>query len=313
MSNEPLDKKYRPQEFKEVIGNSSTVRALSKLIDRKSDFPSCILLYGPSGCGKTTVARILAYDLGVSPRDLKEFNISNMRGIDTARDIERLTSIAPFSNCRVIILDECHAATRDFQNAMLKVLEEPPPNNYFILCTTDPDRLLNTIKTRSEKFQMGLLSREELDKLLQFVADEEGCKVTDETIARIIDAADGSPRQALTMLDAVKELKEKEAVEIIQGYIGIEEQTIADLCQALMKHAPWKDIAGIIKTFDKEDAERARNQLLAYFEKVLFSKGPSAIGLAEMMDFFTTPMYASGRPGFTQACLLAWVSQETKK
>lgn len=309
----PLDKKYRPANLDEVIGNTSTVQAIARLIERGSDFPSCVLLYGPSGCGKTTLARIIAQSLGATARDYKEFNISNMRGIDTAREIERVTYIAPLGKCRVITLDECHAATRDFQNAMLKVLEEPPSGNYFILCTTEPDRLLGTIKTRAEKFQVGLLNRGELDSILQYVVDEEGLSISDECITRIIGAADGCPRQALTMLDAVRDLDADSAESVIQGYVGIPEQTIADLCQALLRHKPWKEVAGIIKTFDKEEAERARNQLLAYFEKVLLSRGAAAVGIAEMMDFFATPLYASGRPGFTQACLFAWMSQEKKR
>jgi DNA polymerase III subunit gamma/tau len=313
MSEVTLDKKYRPPELKYVVGNESTVKAIERLMDREEGFPSTILLHGPSGCGKTTIARIIAYDLGVESRDLKEFNIADMRGIDMARAIEKLVYIRPLGGRRVIILDECHMATRDFENAMLKVLEEPPPDNHFILCTTEPNRLIKTIRTRATAFRVDLLNREELNTLLDRVVAEEKAGVSDSVLSSIIELADGCPRQALVILDSVIGLSSKEAKKIIQQYEGIPEQTIADLCQALLKHRPWKEIAEIIKTFDREDAERARNQLLAYFEKVLFSRGPSGAGIAEMMDFFTAPMYASGRPGFTQACLFAWLSQEGKK
>jgi len=172
MKNLPLQLKYRPKNFENFIGNNSTITALKSSLDKKT--VRCYLIHGKSGCGKTTLARIIATKLGATDRDIKELNVSNQRGIDKARKIITLTIYRPLGGVRVFILDEAHRSTVDFQNAMLKIMEEPPKGNYFVLCTTEPEKLLETIKNRCSIFHVRELSIDEITILLNYVIKEEG-------------------------------------------------------------------------------------------------------------------------------------------
>lgn len=307
ITDQPLDKKFRPTDFDEVIGNESTIESIKMLLARDQEFPPCILLFGPSGCGKTTIARIIATHLEAGERDIKEYNIGDMRGIDTGRDIIKLTAISPFSKSRVIILDECHKATAEFQNVLLKTFEEPRPNNYFILCTTEKERLIKTIQTRCTKYQVNLLSTREMKKLLSDVIGAEGMEnnISPTVIDALIDVSDGSPREALVTLDSIIDLdNEKRMLEVIGS--GSQKRAVTiDLCRAIMAKKNWKDIAAILKELETEEAESARRIILKYFETVILNGGKQADRVVALMDFFTEPMYASGRPGLTQACYLA--------
>ena len=154
----PLHIDYRPADFDEILGNEETIKSIKSILARDEDRPHAWMFVGPSGCGKTTLARIVSAALGCPPKinkaanlDFQEINTSDMRGIDTAREILKTMNFAPVntaSKCRVYILDECHQATKDFQNSLLKALEDTPDHVYFLLCTTDPSKLLKTIKNR---------------------------------------------------------------------------------------------------------------------------------------------------------------------
>ena len=297
-----LDKKYRPPDLKHVYGNTDTVAAIEAAINRDQAFPASVLLRGPSGCGKTTLARIIGGLLGAVDRDLKQYNIANMRGIDTARTICELTNIRPWGACRVIILNECHKATIDFWNTMLEVLEEPPPDNHFILCTTEPEKVINTVRTRCTDYVVELLLPTEMQDLLGYVADAEQATIEDSVISELTKAANGSPRNALVMLDAVIDLGSVEAQLGVIGSYRASEDTVAELCQALLSKSKWQPIAAQIRRLDRQDAESLRYAILAYYEKILLGGGDSADRANLIMDHFATPIGGMGRPGLTQAC-----------
>ena len=297
-----LDKKYRPPDLQHVYGNMDTVAAIETAINREQAFPASILLRGPSGCGKTTLARIVSTMLGAVDRDLKQYNIANMRGIDTARTICDLTNIRPWGKCRAIILNECHKATVDFWNTMLEVLEEPPPDNYFILCTTEPEKIIDTVRTRCTDYVVELLLPTEMQDLLGYISDAEQANMDDSVIGAIVKAATGSPRKALVMLDAVIDLDTVDAqLGVITTYRASED-TVAELCQAILAKSKWAPIAAQIRRLDRQDAESLRYAVLAYYEKILLGGGAHADRVNLIMDHFAKPIGAMGRPGLTQAC-----------
>ena len=151
----PLHITYRPNKFAEIIGNKSTVKTIQNKING-DDPPHAILLHGPSGCGKTTLARIISTELGcnINSNDFNELDIAQLTGVDTAREIRQNMNFLPMeSKCRVWLLDEFHKASASFQNAMLKALEDTPKHVYFILCTTDPQKVIKTVQTRCQKYK----------------------------------------------------------------------------------------------------------------------------------------------------------------
>lgn len=253
--------KHRPKEFKEFIGNSSIVKSVKSLVEKK-EVPHSWMFTGNSGCGKTTLARLVAKTLGAKPSAIFEINASDMRGIDGVRDI--LSTIAyasPGSPVKVYILDECHQLTKDAQNALLKSLEDAPNHVYFILCTTDPQKLISTIRTRCKEFKLKPLGEDAMLKLLMETCEKES-KVFDsinfqtDVYSEIISAAGGSPRLALNMLEKAVNAKTIDEVRDLISGLGIEFQgegdfvTAKKICDILLRGdsvAPtWHKIAKIL-------------------------------------------------------------------
>jgi DNA polymerase-3 subunit gamma/tau len=203
----PLHIDYRPKELKDVIGNRETIASIESILRRKKDWPHTWLFQGNKGCGKTTLARIVAKRLGIADNDLQELNIANMRGIDSAREIQERMRYKGLgdSGARGWILDEVHMGTKEFFNAMLKPLEDTPPHVYFFLCTTDPQKLPKTIIDRCEaaNYKVETLSAKQLMPLLCSVIEKEGMDVPTDVLAQICQDAGGSARAALGMLDKI--------------------------------------------------------------------------------------------------------------
>jgi DNA polymerase-3 subunit gamma/tau len=301
-----LDKKYRPQNFEEFLGNDTTVNSLTTVLNREGNIPSAILLQGPSGCGKTTLARIIATTLNADKRDTKEYNISNTRGIDHARNIIKYVQVKPWGTSKIIVLNECHKATKEFQNAMLEVLEEPPPDVHFILCTTEPNMLLKTVRTRCTTYTVELLGRQIMTTLLNWVAESEGILLDTIVAKDIISAAEGSPRRALVMYDAVIDMESPASqLEAIAKFTFSEAATI-DLCRALVPAAnkSWKEVAELIKALE-EEPEGVRYAILKYLSTIVLKGGKQAPNTAMRMDHFSKNLYDTGKAGLIQACYFA--------
>src|SRR3972149_1565927 len=197
----------RPKDFDEIIGNTTTVRSLKAIFDKGQKFPHAIMLYGPSGTGKTTLGRIIKDKLGCSYLDYKEINAASKdsRGIDGMTEITDSVKYKPLmGKIKVWLIDEAHQISSAGMNSMLKVLEEPPAHCYFILCTTMPEKILSTIKTRCTSFvtshltdlQMKDLVLKTLTSKLSGLAGN--FDFLDEVADKVVMFAEGSPRQGLT-------------------------------------------------------------------------------------------------------------------
>jgi len=292
----PLHIDYRPNDFKDVIGNKGVVESHKAIFQREFDFPHAVLYIGPSGCGKTTMARIYAKMLKCADRDLQEINAANNRGIDTARQMQSSMSFVPFAGpVKVFLIDEVGATSKDFQNAMLKALEDAPKHVYFLMATTDPQNLLPTLRNRCATFEMSLLNHNEIFTLIQGVLKKENVDdISHDVIKEIAEVCDGCPRQALVILDQVIDLPIESMVSAIQD-LRVTEKTVKDFCQALLKRASWKEVAGILKTIDMTNAEGIRRNVLGYMCAVLLNDdNPQA---ALVMEFFKEPTYNSGKAG----------------
>jgi DNA polymerase-3 subunit gamma/tau len=291
-----LYRKHRPEDFSEVRGNEEAVAALAAQFE-KPDHAHCFLFYGPSGCGKTTLARIVAKTvLGASDLSIHEINSSDNRGIDTARDLQdkmrfRSSDGAP----TVFIIDEVHQTTKDWQNAMLKPLEDTPEHVYFMLCTTEPGKLIKALHTRLTTVEVKPLTEEELIKLAMKVAKKEGWTIPKEAYEKMASEAGGSPRQMLVFLEKIGSLDSVEdMLKNIASAEAVEVEGIA-LCRALLSNRPWKELSGILQGLKNEEPEKLRRAVLGYMNSVLLNSGKHNAGI--IMQAFSENTYDSGFPG----------------
>jgi len=303
MENLPLYLKHRPSNFSEFIGNESTVESLQQVINKKSRQVRAFLFYGPSGTGKTTLARILKAEFGCSDKDFMEYNSSNTRGIDTIREIIANSIYAPLNGkVKIYLLDEVHKMTGDAQNALLKTLEDTPDHIRFILCTTEPEKLLVTIRNRCMPFQLFSLNNREMMTLLKKVAASENINAKPTVLREISKVANGSARKALVLLEQISDCENDEtAIKVITSGIADETKTI-DLCRALLKK-DWAEVSAVLKGLNGVDPENIRYAVLGYFTTVLLSKGDK--NTANTMTFFVESFIPTGKAGLVLACFFA--------
>ncbi|MEX0913225.1 MAG: DNA polymerase III subunit gamma/tau [Candidatus Paceibacterota bacterium] len=201
--NRALYRKYRPATFSEVRDQDHIVSVLEGAI-KKNVIPHAILFSGGRGTGKTTLARIFAEAIGTSNNDLYEIDAASNRGIDDIRELREAVHTLPYqSERKVYIIDEVHMLTKEAFNALLKTLEEPPAHVIFILATTEEDKLLDTIKSRCQIFRFRSPSRLVLKETVIDVAKKEKFKLSPDAAELIAIAADGSFRDALSILQKV--------------------------------------------------------------------------------------------------------------
>lgn len=303
-TTQTLDKKYRPRNFEEFFGNDALVKSLQSVLIREEGIPGSILLQGPSGCGKTTLARIIISLLEALDRDAKQYNISNTTGVDAARGIIKYVGVAPWGKYKIVVLNECHRASKNFWDAMLETLEEPPPGVHFILCTTDPNRLLKTVRTRCTTYTVQLLPRAEMLSLLGWVTDSEQVGIDGNVANAVTKAAEGSPRRALVLLDSIIDLPTpEEQLSAVESFTFADATTL-ELCQAIATGAKWQTTGKLIKALE-DDPETTRRAILGYLSNILIKGGKAAPAIALRMDHFSKNLYDTGRAGLIQACYFA--------
>ncbi|WP_416650958.1 DNA polymerase III subunit gamma/tau [Candidatus Pseudothioglobus sp. Uisw_086] len=219
---EVLARKYRPHNFKELVGQTHTIRTLVNALDN-NNLHHGFLFTGTRGVGKTTIARIFAKSVncenGVSSKpcgkcetcieidkgqsvDLIELDAASHTGVDNMREILENAQYTPTKNLyKIYLIDEVHMLSKSSFNALLKTLEEPPKHIKFLLATTDPKKLPITILSRCLQFNLNKLSHDEIFNHLKFIMDAENLKYEDEALSKIADFGNGSMRDALSLLD----------------------------------------------------------------------------------------------------------------
>jgi DNA polymerase-3 subunit gamma/tau len=272
-----LYRKYRPQDFDEVVGQEAIVRTLKNAISSEQ-VRQAYLFAGPRGTGKTSLARILAKGLncvqGPTPTpdkvcnacvtiangtslDVIEMDAASQRGIDDIREIRERVVLQPAEGrYKVYILDEAHQLTDAAWNALLKLIEEPPPHLVFVFCTTDLSKVLPTVRSRCQTFVFARPRLAELVRLLRRVADGEGIRVPDQALALVARGARGSFRDAVSTLDQLASATENEiTVQAVLQLLGaVEEEALFRLCDLVVD----RDTAGAL-TFVEELAEQGQD------------------------------------------------------
>ncbi|MDB9864829.1 DNA polymerase III subunit gamma/tau [Candidatus Thioglobus sp.] len=289
---EVLARKYRPHNFKELVGQIHTVRTLVNALDN-NNLHHGFLFTGTRGVGKTTIARIFAKSVncenGVSSKpcgkcetcieidkgqsvDLIELDAASHTGVDNMREILENAQYTPTKNLyKIYLIDEVHMLSKSSFNALLKTLEEPPKHIKFLLATTDPKKLPITILSRCLQFNLNKLSHDEIFNHLKFIMDAENLKFEDEALSKIADFGNGSMRDALSLLDqsisygngAVKE-------DDLKAMLGLVSHNEIVQLATLVINRNAQEVLLLIKelAYKGENLTNTLNDLISLFHKI---------------------------------------------
>lgn len=299
-----LHVQYRPRKLENIVGQESAVKKLNSWLKRKS-VPHFILLSGPSGCGKTTIARIMAKELKCNRKvDFREINCADDRGIETARSIIERKGLKPIAGkTRCWLIDEAHQLMAQTQNALLKILEEPPEWAYFFLATTEPRKLIDTIQTRASEVKVSSLKDEEVKKLLEYVIYKEDKKVKSKVLDRIVEVCEGSARKSLVILQSIIDLDSSD-----EQIKAIEEPSLQTdsilICRALINgKTQWPEMAKILKEVDlAKNYEGLRALVLGYMKSCMLGGGFVSSRAFAITQIFRDHLFDSREAGFIANC-----------
>jgi len=244
-----LYRKYRPQTFSDVVGQEQIVELLTSSIKQKK-IGHAYMFCGSRGTGKTTVARIFAHDIGCNPEDIIEIDAASNRGIDEIRELREAVRTAPFSSpYKVYIVDEAHMLTKEAANALLKTLEEPPSHVVFILATTDPNKLPQTIVSRCQKINFKQPDNKTLADRLVHIAKEEGFGLPLVAAEIIAQHGNGSYRDAIGILEQSLMTAHKTVIlEDVKNQLGTPDK---ELLISLLEALCLKDGKQILEIIEK--------------------------------------------------------------
>src|SRR5947207_296886 len=274
MSYQVIARKWRPQTFDDLVGQQHVTETLKNAI-KNDRVAHAYIFSGARGVGKTTAARILAKALNCvkgptaqpcgecdsckdiaagTSLDVIEIDAASNRGIDQIRELREMVRYAPAaSRSKVVILDEAHMLTGEASNALLKTLEEPPDRVIFVMATTQPEDLVDTIRSRSQHFHFRALTFAEIADRVKYIAKEENLKIADGAVAVIARMAEGSLRDALSLLEQARAycgdtIPDKEVRELL-GVVP--EDALNELVEAIASGSADRAL-GLVHTFQKE-------------------------------------------------------------
>src|ERR1700742_2787787 len=296
MAYQVIARKWRPQTFRDLTGQTHVTETLANAI-RNDRVAHAYIFSGARGVGKTTAARILAKALNCvhgptadpcgecdsckeiaagSSLDVIEIDAASNRGIDQIRELREMVRYAPAgSRNKVVILDEAHMLTGEASNALLKTLEEPPDRVIFVMATTEPENLVDTIRSRSQHFHFRALTFAEITARLEEIAAKENLQIEAGALAVIARMAEGSMRDALSLLEQARAycgdtIPAKEVRELL-GVVP--EDALEELVNAIAVASADRALA-LVHSFQKEgrNLQHFCREAIRHFRNLLVAK-----------------------------------------
>lgn len=264
--NQPLITKYRPDEFDQFVGHEAPLRALKRALTGDAQ-PRAFLFLGPPGIGKTSLARASAKHLEC---DITEIDAASNSGVDAMRALKELAEYRAMTanGLRAIIIDECHALSKPAWQALLKLIEEPPEHVRIMLCTTEADKVPATIQSRTYQVALKPLAVREIHELLEAICDMEGWKVEPDVMTAVVQAAGGLPRKALSMIQAVWDVPDRDEVHRVLSLMD-DSQGVSDLAKALVEGKPWEVCRPLLQAIEDSEWDSACNAIARYIGAVM--------------------------------------------
>ena len=296
MNYQVIARKWRPQTFAEIVGQQHVTRTLQNAIE-SGRVAHAYIFSGARGVGKTTTARILAKALNCvkgptsspcnecascreiaagSSLDVLEIDAASNRGIDQVRELRDMVRYAPAGGRhKIVILDEAHMLTDEASNALLKTLEEPPDKVVFVMATTQPEDLVDTIRSRSQHFHFRALSFAEIAEALKAIASKEELDVEPGAIAVMARTADGSLRDALSLIEQARaycgaKISESQMRELL----GVVQAEILDELVAAIENRSTERALGLVHRLlaEGQNLQQFCREAISHFRNVLVAK-----------------------------------------
>ena len=293
----PLYRKYRPQTIEELVGQTHLKQALSNAINLNK-ISHAYLFTGPRGTGKTSTARIFAKSLNCIngptikpcgkcpsctdiansiPIDVVEIDAASNRKVEDAQNILEKIQYAPVNGkYKIYIIDEVHMLTSTAFNALLKTLEEPPANVVFILATTESHKVLDTIKSRCQRFDFRRIQTDDISKHLRFIADKETINIKDNALYAIANNSAGGMRDSIALLDQVSILGETKTIEEddINNLLGrLSFEILHEISEYIINSDSIKVISLLDKIYNSgNEPIQILTNLMEYFRNLLIVK-----------------------------------------
>ncbi|NUQ52859.1 MAG: DNA polymerase III subunit gamma/tau, partial [Phycisphaerales bacterium] len=307
MSYLAIARKWRPQRFEDLVGQGHVTRTLQNAI-RMGRVHHAFLFTGARGVGKTSAARILAKALqcengpadnpcnecgacreitaGSHP-DVVEIDAASNNRVDDVRDlIEKVRYLPARGRRRIYIVDEVHMVTTQAFNALLKTLEEPPPHVVFIFATTDPQKILDTVLSRCQRFDFKMIPVRTIHERLKEICATDGVRITDGALLLVAREAGGSMRDAQSLLDQVLSFGEGELTEeqVVQTLGFIDRTLLHDVIEAVVVGDPARALDGVrrVQEFGYDARQFAKELLEALRHLMVIALVPDASRLVDL-------------------------------